>query len=77
MVAVKNHASRSSGFALIVVLSTLAILTLLFAISTRLSLAHIQTQETEVALAERHARNVALLRAVSAPLAEARTTRYL
>lgn len=74
MVAVKKQGAHTSGFALIVVLSTLAILTLLFAISTRLSLAHIQTQETEVLLAERSALNVALLRASTAPLAEARAS---
>ncbi len=72
MVSIKNQLPRTSGFALIVVLSTLAILTLLFAISTRLSLAHIQNQETEVLLAERSVLNVTLLRAVGATLAETR-----
>lgn len=42
-------------------LSTLAILTLLFAVSTRLSLAHLQTQNTELLLAERNATRVHLL----------------
>jgi hypothetical protein len=72
MITIKKHLSPTSGFALIVVLSTLAILTLLFAISTRLSLAHIQAQETELHIAERAALNKRLLHGVSGHLAEAR-----
>lgn len=63
MASFKEHRERHSGFALLVVLSTLAILTLLFAVSTRLSLAHIQGQGTERHLAEKSAlRNELLTR---------------
>lgn len=63
------HSSR--GFALIVVLSALAILTLLFAISTRLSIAHIQRQNTELLIAERSFQNGEIVNAALVALASA------
>ena len=60
----RHQISSSSGFALLVVLSTLAILTLLFAISTARSLSHLQYQQIEVGLAEQNFRDHEALKAV-------------
>lgn len=54
----------SSGFALLVVLSVLAILTLLFAISSARSLAHLKYQRAEARLAADHFRDQELLKAI-------------
>lgn len=51
-------------------LSTLSILTLLFAMATRLSLSHIQSQEMEIALAKRDVLHQALLGAAGEHLAQ-------
>lgn len=68
MTGPKDHNAARKGFALLVVLSTLSILTLLFAISTRLSLAHMRAQDTDLILAERAAMNPVLLREAATEL---------
>ncbi len=54
--------TRNRGFAIIVVLAALLILTALFAISSARSMAHIQTQNAEQYLAANNSQRVTLLR---------------
>ncbi|WP_159086864.1 hypothetical protein [Loktanella sp. Alg231-35] len=53
--------SGQSGFAIIVVLSSLLILTILFAIASQRSMAHVQTQSAERYLAKQRHENAAIL----------------
>lgn len=66
MSGLTHHRRASSGFALLVVLSTLTILTLLFAISSKRSLTHLRLQDTEATLAEVNFQKTELLQAVAA-----------
>lgn len=63
MSEVEDSVPQSRGFALLVVLTSLAVLTTLFAISSKNNLSDLEQNKTEVSLMQAHFRNVEILRA--------------
>ena len=61
IVAKQPTSIKQEGFAIVVVLASLLILTTLFAIASQRSMAHVQNQGAERQLAQRQADNAAIL----------------
>lgn len=71
----RSDPRRRRGFALLIVLTTLTILTLLYGVSTRLGVAHLQIRSAEAELASRAAEGPMFLRAAALQVATNPITR--